>query len=369
MTFFYQLWDIMCELSPWLLIGAVIAGILHVLVPADFIKKHLGKSGWWSSVKAAFIGVPMPLCSCSVIPTGIGLKKDGASDSAAVSFLISTPQTGVDSISVAAGFLGWPFAIFKVLSAFIMGVLGGLVVAWFAPEQADTDAQTTEAAAASCCSQKEPAPQTVASCCGGGESAASNPVRSSAWKRGFTFAVEDLLRMIWFWLVIGILLSALLSTFVDPGSLSDYRWATGISAMLIMLVISLPLYVCATASVPIAASLIEAGLPLGAALVFLMAGPATNIATIGAIIKAFGKRVTVLYLGIVIIGSILCGWGFDYLLSASGIETHAHHEHHAAWWAQASAVLLSILLVYFACSDLMKKCAKATVKQEAAHCH
>ena len=357
MEFLEHLWNVMRELSPWLLLGALIAGILHVLVPADFIKKHLGKKGWLSNVKAAFIGVPMPLCSCSVIPTGIGLKKDGASDGAAVSFLISTPQTGVDSITVAAGFLGWPFAIFKVISAFVMGVIGGQLVSWFGPQPQMTELSEPK----SCCGGKKPE-TPVASCCGGETSK-----KPSAWKRGFQFAIEDLLRVIWFWLFIGVLLSALLSTFINPGSLSDYAWASGVTAMLIMLVISLPLYVCATASVPIAASLIVAGLPTGAALVFLMAGPASNIATIGAIIKVFGKRITVLYLACVIIGSMLCGLAFDQIFAMSGYEA-AHVHEHTAWWADASAVILSLLLLYFAISDISKRIQQRKAQQKSC-CH
>ena len=126
MTFIHAVWAIMLELSPWLLVGAAIAGVLHVLMPRDFIRRHLGGRGWMSTVKASVIGVPMPLCSCSVIPTGLGLKRDGAGTGASVSFLTSTPQTGVDSITVTAAFLGWPFALFKVAAALVMGVTGGI---------------------------------------------------------------------------------------------------------------------------------------------------------------------------------------------------------------------------------------------------
>ena len=255
MSFVYAIWDIIRELSAWLLLGAFIGGLLHVLVPSDFIKKHLGGNNWWSVIKAAFIGVPMPLCSCSVIPTGIGLKKDGASNGAAISFLISTPQTGVDSITVAAGFLGWPFAIFKVLSAFIMGIIGGQLVNLFAHnneppgKKTETDTKTeTEprsccapkpaeeiksccapkpAAAViseqkSCCAPQESAAEPLASCCG----PENAPNASSKFKQALDFAVNDLLRMIWLWLVIGIILSAGLNYFIDPGSLSDFAWAT-----------------------------------------------------------------------------------------------------------------------------------------------
>jgi hypothetical protein len=203
--------------------------------------------------------------------------------------------------------------------------------------------------------------------------------------RGLNFAVNDLLRMIWLWLVFGVVVSAALSTFINPGTLSDYTWATGISAMLLMLLISLPLYVCATASVPIAASLIAAGLPTGAALVFLMAGPATNIATIGTIFKAFGKKIVSIYLITVIAGSIglaLCYPLFVtallWLLSQVGLsmestgmtETHMHH-HHLGWWTDASAVILSLLFIYFAWQDIRARISKRTAKDTAAaaSCH
>ncbi len=394
MIFLENLWDIMRELAAWLLLGAFIAAVLHVLIPKDFVKKHLGGSTWWATIKASFIGVPMPLCSCSVIPTGIGLKKDGASDGASVSFLISTPQTGVDSISVAAGFLGWPFAIFKVISAFIMGVIGGQLVNMFANEALKQQADAPKSCCdkepepvTSCCGP-QPEPEPVKSCCGpqeeveapksccGTETTVENTItkKESVFFKGAHFAIEELLRMIWLWLVVGVLLSALLSSFIDPGSLQDYAWASGITAMFLMLIISLPLYVCATASVPIAASLIAAGLPTGAALVFLMAGPATNIATVGAIIKAFGKKITVIYLAVVIIGSIGFGVAFDYCFAMSYHSEHIHLHEHSAWWMDACAILLTLLLVYFAITDLKKYLYKKSVKGETtpteqASCH
>ena len=126
--FFREAWGVAGVLAPWLFFGLGIAGLLHVLLPADFVRKHLGRPGWGGIVKAAALGVPLPLCSCGVIPAAVGLKKDGASDGAAVSFLISTPQTGVDSVMVCAAFLGWPFAVFKIVSALVTGVVGGLLV-------------------------------------------------------------------------------------------------------------------------------------------------------------------------------------------------------------------------------------------------
>lgn len=399
-AFFINVWHVMLELAPWLLFGAAIAAVLHVLIPPAFIKKHLGGKSWWHVAKASFIGVPMPLCSCSVIPTGIGLKKDGASDGASISFLISTPQTGVDSIMVAAGFLGWPFAIFKVLSAFIMGMVGGQLVNLLIKEH---DASAADAATAkSCCSPPaapvksccdegpdsktlkeqaaertsccdEPAPAAPVSCCDEPAQTAT-PQASRLW-RGLDFAINDLLHMIWLWLIIGVLISAALSSFIAPDALSDYYWSSGIVAMLVMLLISLPLYVCATASVPIAASLIAAGMPMGAALVFLMAGPATNVATIGAIAKAFGKGTTLIYLLTVIIGSIALGMLFEISFDFKSDVTAIHEHGHATWWAVSSAIILCLLFIYFAYIDIGARLRKskanntANKQEQTASCH
>ena len=138
MTFVEAIWDVMTELSPWLLLGATVAGLLHVILPPDFVRRSLrGRAG---TLKAVLLGVPLPLCSCGVIPAGLGLKKDGASNGAAVGFLISTPQTGVDSIFVSASFLGWPFAVFKVASAFVLGLIGGAATDAVDPGEGAADA-------------------------------------------------------------------------------------------------------------------------------------------------------------------------------------------------------------------------------------
>ncbi|MCA9559252.1 MAG: permease [Myxococcales bacterium] len=315
-------WSILVELAPWLLLGAAVAGALHVLLPADFVRRHLrGRSG---VLKAIAVGVPLPLCSCGVIPAGLGLKKDGASDGASVGFLISTPQTGVDSILVSASFLGWPFALFKVFSAAITGLVGGGLVDAFGGGRKD-------------------APPPPPSCA---EAAPPRTVRAAV-----AHGVE-MLQMIWGWLVVGVLVSAAITLWLPHDLFTRVEAiGTGLSALLV-LVVSVPMYVCATASVPIAAALVGAGMPLGAALVFLMAGPATNVATIGAVGRAFGRRVLGLYLGTLVFGSLLLGWAFDFVL-ADGAPTGVHdHVHGAAWWAVASAVVLVGLLAWFAATDL-----------------
>ncbi len=320
MIYLTAVWDVLLELAPWLLLGTSIASALHVLLPADFVHRHLGGRGVGSVVKAVMLGVPMPLCSCGVIPAGLALKNDGASDGAAVGFLISTPQTGVDSILVSASFLGWPFAVFKVVAAGVTGIVGGVL----------TDLGDAAAPPG--------APQPVARARGG--------IRE-AW----SYAVDELLYPIWRWLVFGVLVSAAITAFVPPGALAGTVAGVGLAAMMGALLISLPLYVCATSSVPIAASLVHAGLPAGAALVFLMAGPASNVATIGAVHKAFGRRVLVIYLATIAIGSMAFGLAFDAIYHLD-IATSVGAHDHAGPLAMGSAVALLALVGWYTLVDL-----------------
>ena len=317
-TFFEQVWNVLLELSPWLLFGTALSSLLHKLLPPNWIEQQL--QGRLGVLKSVIFGIPLPLCSCSVIPTGLGLEKQGSSKGATVGFLIATPQTGVDSIVVSASFLGLPFALFKVGAALVTGLIGGLWV------EQEFPTQTTKSF-----SRKERKPVT--------------------WVDSIEHGL-DIISSIWKWLVIGILLSAAISTLIPTNGLGAWiaqsSWGN-IGASLLALAISIPLYVCATASVPIAAALVHGGLPLSAALVFLMAGPATNIATIGAVRDALGNRITTIYLSTVIVGSLLLGTLFDGVLTSS-IDNIQMHEHHN-WWAQASAIILIGLIGYFAFKD------------------
>jgi uncharacterized membrane protein YraQ (UPF0718 family)/copper chaperone CopZ len=320
MQLLIESWNVLLELAPWLLFGTILSSLLHKFVPKSVIQRQL--SGRLGVVKSVLFGIPLPLCSCSVIPTGLGLRKQGSSDGATVGFLIATPQTGIDSIIVSASFLGWPFAFFKVGAALITGVVGGLLV-------------------------KEN-PATPITSCGGSEQPPSAPTWLDTWDHGI-----DLIRSIWKWLVFGVLLSAAISMFIPADGLGGFinNYAGGpVGASLLALLISVPLYVCATASVPIAAALVHGGLPLGAALVFLMAGPATNVATIGAVRSELGTRTTIVYLGTVIIGSLLLGLGFDFVLQSTPMS-HGGHEHYT-WWAQLSAILLIGMWLYFLWEDI-----------------
>ncbi len=370
--FLYNLWEIILDLSPWLLFGCLIAGGLHVFMPAGFIRKHLGHGGLGSIIKAVAIGVPMPLCSCGVIPTAIGLKKDGASDGAAIGFLISTPQTGVDSIMVSAGFLGWPFAIFKVLSAFITGIIGGIIVNLFTNKTGPANNTPTEKPAC-CCSKPEPVAVKVESSCCGEVVSETTPnccsskidnnlsEKADSHKMGLSeilsFSIK-LLRDIHRWLIIGIILAALITTLIPEGKLSELKWATGITGMFLMLLIAMPMYICATSSVPLAASLVAAGLPGGSALVLLMAGPATNIATVSAIAGAFGKKVTAIYILTVATMSIILGYCFNWLIVKNDNAQTACHGHTLPETIGITAAVIFIgLLCWFILTDIMKKTA------------
>ncbi len=317
--------DTMLELSPFFLLGMLVAGVLHVVLPRNFVRKQL--TGRFGVLKAVALGVPLPLCSCGVIPAGLGLKRDWASNGASLGFLISTPQTGVDSILVSASFLGWPFALFKVIAAAVTGFIGGFL-ADRVPEEKSWEGDLSEAAA-------------------------SNEKDARNLRAMFEHA-HELLASIWRWLVFGIVVSALINTFLPVGTMTIFADAGPLVAGLLVLLVSLPLYVCATASVPIAAALVSNGMPVGAALVFLMAGPATNVATIGAIYRGFGRRQLALYLGVLIVGSLGFGLLFDLGISTLSVEQHVHQEAHRTWWAVASAILLTGLIARLAIQDLLR---------------
>ena len=320
-TMLEAMWKVSLDLGPWLLVGAALSGALHALLPPDFLRQHLrGRGG---VVKAVLLGVPLPLCSCGVIPAGLGLRRDGASPGASLGFLIATPQTGVDSMVVSASMLGWPFAVFKVLAAFVTGIAGGLATDRWAGEQGGT-----------------PPP-----------AAGQGEMLAPAWRRGLDHSTM-VVQSIWHWLLIGVVVSAALDVFV-PASLwaRVSGWNPGLS-MLAALLVSVPLYVCATASVPIAAGLVTAGLPVGAALVFLMAGPATNVATIGAIRRALGGRAAAIYLATVILGSFAFGFAFDLLVSGGLAALPHRHGEGIGWITHGLAGVFWIMLAYFGFMEL-----------------
>lgn len=302
------IWCTWLELSLWLLVGVVAAGVMHVCLPAHLIQRKL--SGPWGPLRAVLFGIPMPLCSCGVIPAAMQLKKEGAQDGSILGFLIATPQTGVDSVFASASLLGWPFAWFKVGSALAMGLLGGYGLQW---------SQSKESAI--------PKTDLDHHCEDRHHNHHHHELRSSTWRerlaesRSFVFELVDNLAG---WLVVGVLISASLDVLVPKSVFTTLAQWGSVSVTLAVLGLSLPLYVCATASVPIAASLVAQGLPMGAALVFLMAGPATNVATMGALYRSVGARALVWYLGTIIAGSVLLAYLLDEHLGWAPVLNLGH---------------------------------------------
>ncbi len=331
-----SLFALVLDMSPWLVLGFLIAGLLHVFFPDGKINKLLGGSNMKSVIRAALIGIPLPLCSCGVIPTGVSIHKNGASKGASVSFLISTPQTGVDSILVTYSLLGLPFAVVRPFAALITGVFGGALTNKFETQK---ELDTTPIVSSIQVDLKK------------------NHSLYTVFHYAFIEFLEDIAK----WLVIGLLIAALIAVFIP-----DYFFATYIQndflGMVIILLASIPVYVCATSSVPIAAVLIMKGISPGAALVFLMAGPATNAATISVIGNSMGRKTLLVYLGTLIAGSLLSGLFIDNFLPRTWFTTavsqlHTGHEHGLLpYWLQlVSGIIITISLLNVFVKYIFKK--------------
>ena len=288
-------WGTIAEMSPYLLFGFLMAGLLSVLVSRNFVERHLGGRGLWPLLKASLFGVPLPLCSCGVIPVSMSLHKHGASKGSAISFLLSTPQTGVDSIFVTLSLLGPVFAVFRPLAALVTGIVGGTLVNVFGRGAEDD--------------QPVP-PKCSEECCSG---AKNNKKIVRGLKYGFVTLPRDIGKAMF----AGLVIAAVISALVPDGFFAE-KLGTGIFAMVVMMFLGIPVYVCATASVPVAAALILKGLTPGAALVFLMTGPATNAASFVTIWKVLGKVTAIIYLATVAGCAILGGILLDHI--AAGID-------------------------------------------------
>ncbi|MFA6619178.1 MAG: permease [Candidatus Neomarinimicrobiota bacterium] len=331
-NYFHETYYLLLEMAPYLLLGFLIAGILKYYLRPSTMRRFLGGSNLRSVINAALLGVPMPLCSCGVIPTGVGLHRNGASKGAAVSFLISTPQTGVDSIMITYSLLGLPFAIIRPIVAFITGIAGGAISNKL--EGSKGNSYLNE-------SQDDELPKGLKKI-------------PAIFKYAFVEFLDDIAK----WLIIGILIAGLISVLVPDNFFLEYL-SNPYLAMVVMLLVSVPLYVCATSSVPIAAALIMKGLSPGAALVFLMAGPATNAATISVIGNALGKKTLAIYLSTIIAGSFIAGALLDNFMPGSwysGIMSMGHeHTILPQWLMQISALVLSALLLYSLVVKLIKR--------------
>ena len=299
------------EAAPWLLLGLVMAGLLKAWLPEGLLQQKLGQGRFMPILKATLIGAPLPLCSCGVLPAAMGLRRSGASKSATVSFMISTPETGPDSIAVTYALLGPFMAVIRPIAAIFSALFTGLLNSFFVaqqmlPKKSGLELPVRQGAA--CCAKEE--------CC-------NEPVKHKKgfWQRswqGLSYALTDILDDIWLWLLAGLVLAALVMTFVPSDTLAS--WGSGLPAMLMMLLIGIPMYICATASTPLAAAMILAGVSPGTVLVFLLAGPATNLATMGVIQREMGMRTLMLYLVGISASSIIMGLATDWMLGRLGLS-------------------------------------------------
>lgn len=339
MTLLQNFIQLFIESAPWLVLGFTIAGLIKSFVPTDFLTRHLGGRGPWTTIKAAFIGAPLPLCSCGVVPAALGLRKSGASKNATVSFLVATPETGVDSVSVTYALLGPMMAIIRPIAAISSGILAGLLVG----RVESTGNAGSENNEKPCCRKETPISP---------DSSASNRLVA-----GLKFSFVDMIRDIAPWLVLGLVFAAAVTTWVPASFLA--QWGSGWLAFTVMVLIGIPMYICATASTPIAAGLLLAGVSPGAVLVFMLAGPATNIGTLGIVGKELGKRALLAYLSGVIIVSFAFGFLTNFLTDQFAYdflpEAMAAHSMEHPWWAYASALLLTTAIVYALGGKLIKR--------------
>ncbi len=317
--------DLSLEMAPWLLLGFIFAGILHVYMPQGSIRKYMGGKNLKSVIYASLLGIPLPLCSCGVIPTGIAFHKEGASKGSTVSFLISTPQTGVDSILATYSLLGLPFAILRPIVAFFSGIFGGAITNSVTKNDKDEHIGNLS-------TQKS-----------------TEIENNGKFKTMLKYAFHDFLMDIAKWLVVGLSIAALIAVILPDDFFIRYLHNEFLS-MLIVLAASVPIYVCATGSIPIAAVLMMKGLSPGAALVFLMAGPATNAATMAVIGKAIDKKTLLVYLGTIIGSAMLFGWLTNQFLPGEWFTfalDHVGHEHELLpyWLKITSTVLLAMLIL------------------------
>ena len=342
MPFVQALIDLSNAMAPYILFGLLIAGILHEIMPQDFVKKHLGNDDTKSVIKATLFGIPIPVCSCGVIPLATSLQKSGASKGAVLSFLISTPITGVDSILATFGIFGFAFTIYRIFTSIIIAITAGILVNLF--ESAKKPLFSTQKPDSSCCSGE--------SCC--------EESKGFRLKKALTYAfgtlLGDIAKPLFWGLVIGAAIAA-----GTPKDFSTLLIQHPALAYIITIAIAIPMYVCATASLPIAAALVLQGVSLGAAFVFLTAGPATNTVTIGVVKKMLGKRAVVIYLATIAVGSVLFGVLLDLLFVNVDVKGLIHLEEDAGWVAQASSLLLWALVLYHLIKNRLqpKSCCSA----------
>ncbi len=332
-------WNLLKESTVYVLIGIVAAGLLRVFLNPNTVARHLGKGRFSSVFKAAFLGIPIPLCSCGVLPAAVSLKKQGANSGATTAFLISTPESGVDSIAITYALLGPIMAVIRPVAAFVTATVAGIAENFFGR----TTQEVIPVADLSC---------PVDGCCDGNSCSPEEHIRHHGFFQKIGFGLKYAFSEVWGdmagWFLVGMLLAGLITVLIPDQIFSTYL-DSGIYSMLIMLLVSTPLYICATASTPIAAAMILKGVSPGAALVFLLAGPATNITSLTVLLGVLGKRATIIYMSTIALSAICFGLAVDRIYLFFGTSINATviqgFEMVPTWIQSAGAVLLLVLSV------------------------
>ncbi|WP_404473332.1 SO_0444 family Cu/Zn efflux transporter [Vreelandella venusta] len=304
MTLINELLSIALTAAPWLLLGLVIAGLIKAWMPEHLLQRWMGGRGLGSITRGAVIGMPLPLCSCGAIPTALALHRGGAGRGPTTSFLISTPGVGVDSMLITSVLLGPLMALARVLGALVTAIVTGILVGFTGQAALPKSTPASSCCASKGCASKEVSDETGAA------------AEATGVIAGLKYAFSDLLDDISRWMFAGLLLAGVLVTFVPPETLVGF--SGGLLALLLMAVIGIPLYICATVATPVAAGLLMAGISPGMALVFLLAGPVTSLATLAILRREFGNQALAVYLVSILLVTVLIGWVFDKGLAMTG---------------------------------------------------
>lgn len=337
-------WALVVEAAPYLLVGFAVAGVMKALLPDETVVKVLGDKGTSSVVKASLIGAPLPLCSCGVVPVVQSIHKQGASRGASISFLVSTPETGADSVAMTYAMMGWPLAVIRPIVAIVTAFFAGIIENHFGGKD-DIKEQS------SCCAKKSTTTEFKD---------LSNPPHFKIMQRlieGWKYAFVDLMKDISKNLLIGFFLGGLISSFIDIHFLEKY-FSGSLLGMIGMVIFAIPLYICAAASTPIAAVFMMKGMSAGTALVFLMAGPATNIASLSVLSHIFGKRSIALYLLVIIFCAVGFGFMTDWLISSFNLPVTGighHHEHSPGVISHICAIVLLLCVIYHTCRSYFSR--------------
>lgn len=337
-------WNLLNQASFYIIFGLLVGGLLKVFLSPAYVASHLGRGRYRSVFKAALLGIPIPLCSCGVLPAAAALKKQGANNGAVTAFLISTPESGVDSISITWALLDPLMTVARPVAAFLSAFCAGMAENFFNPPaegrliKADLSCQ-------------------VDGCCSGVDCQLDvHQHHHTFWEKcqaGLLYATGELWADLAGWFFAGILLAGVITVMVPDVVISRYLGG-GISSMLLMLLFGIPLYICATASTPIAAALVLKGVSPGTVLVFLLVGPATNITSLSVLVGLLGKRASIIYLAAIAMVSVLCGLALDAIYLSLGVSAVATVGQAGGIFSGAVMLAATLLLLVLSIKPLAK---------------